>query len=452
MILRTSRTKLMTSLGLSAALVATILFAATTVRSSADPGKGDRGSASSYLAPGSVGSPRFAIDPQWPLELPNNWIIGQVGGLSVDKSDNIWVYQRPGTDTTDELDAAQTPQVAGCCLPAPPVMEFNSKGVLLTAWGPIRGAPCPTAAGPCNSGPTTGYSWFANGGEHGIFATDDGFVWLAGNGGGDSQALKFTRNGTFVLQIGSEGQACPNNLATTYICHSSQFYVDTPNNEVYISDGYSNNRVAVFNATTAAFKRAWGAFGVTATTGFASTGYGVIPPLAASYAPVPPYTAGNPSSYFRNPVHCVTRDPNTGYIWVCDRVNDRAQVFTTAGKYVGQCYFATSTLGPGSVWDMKFWPKRGGKNEVILSTDGTNQIVREFLPKPDPSSGTTTGSQYCRVTGQFGHSGRNAGFFHWVHVADVDSNGNYYEGEVDTGKRIQKFVPIGGNPGDNDHR
>jgi hypothetical protein len=28
-----------------------------------------------------------------------------------------------------------------------------------------------------------------------------------------------------------------------------------------------------------------------------------------------------------------------------------------------------------------------------------------------------------------------------VHVADIDAQGNYYEGEVDTGKRVQKFIP-----------
>ena len=426
----------MTSLGLSATLVAAILFAATTVRGSADPGKGG-GSASSYLAPGSVGSPRFAVDPQWPLELPNNWVIGQVGGLSVDKSDNIWVLQRPSTDTVDELYAAQTPQVAGCCFPAPPVLEFNAKGQLLQAWGPIEGAPCPS----CNSTPPSSYQYVKT--EHGLFATDDGYVWLTGNGTPDTQALKFKRDGTFVLQIGHAGQAC-NNLDHVNICKSAMFYVDTPKNEVYLSDGYGNNRVVVFNATTGAFIRAWGAFGATASGG----PYG---PLLATYT-TPAYTPGNPTTWFRNPVHCITRDPNTGYIWVCDRTNDRLQVFTPAGTYVGQCYVATSTLGAGSVWDLKFWPKKGGKNEVILSTDGTNQIVREFLPKPDPGIGTTSGAQYCPMTGQFGHAGRNAGFFHWVHVADIDSNGNYYEGEVDTGKRVQKFVPIGGNPGDNDHR
>jgi len=189
--------------------------------------------------------------------------------------------------------------------------------------------------------------------------------------------------------------------------------------------------------------------------------------LLATYAPIPSYCGGspdsacpghpNPSSYFRNPVHCINRDPNTGYIWACDRSNNRIQVFTpgkgtvgTSGyvqaTYVGQCYFAQATIGnSGSIWDIKFWPKKGGKDEVAFAIDGSNEFVREFLPKPDPSSGTSSNqSKYCPLTGQFGHAGRNAGFFHWGHVGDFDSQGNYYTGEVDTGKRVQKFVPLGG--------
>jgi hypothetical protein len=42
--------------------------------------------------------------------------------------------------------------------------------------------------------------------------------------------------------------------------------------------------------------------------------------------------------------------------------------------------------------------------------------------------------------GSFGHSGRNAGQFHWVHQIGIDSKGNLYTGEVDTGKRVQKFI------------
>jgi|HubBroStandDraft_1064217.scaffolds.fasta_scaffold09040_5 NHL repeat len=422
--LRVLRTRLLTGLGLCATLVLAIAFLASTVRSSAAP--------LVYPAPGSVGSPSFGIAPQWPAELPNNWIIGQVGGLSVDKWNDIWVYQRPESDTVDELWAAQSPQAADCCIPAPPVLEFNGQGQLINAWGPVEGADCPS----CNSPQPTNYNYVKT--EHGIFADDNGFVWITGNGSGDRQILKFTRNGQFLMQIGTPGTTC-SNLDQLDVCKASQFYVDVPNNELYVSDGYGNHRVVVFNATTGVFKRAWGAFGVTATSGAVTTGWGAIPPLAATY-PATTYTAGNPSYYFNNPVHCVTKDPVTGYVWVCDRVNDRLQVFTPAGKYLGQCYFAQSTLNPGSVWDLKFWPR--GTDQILLMADGTNQVVREFLPQFSATSGTTTPANACPMVGQFGHNGRNAGFFHWVHVADVDSFGNYYEGEVDTGKRVQKFVPL----------
>jgi len=393
------------------------------------------------MAPGSAGFPRFAIEPRWPHELPNNWIIGQVGGLSVDKWDHIWVYQRPESDTADELWAAQSPQVAGCCIPAPPVLEFNREGDLVNAWGPVQnitfGAPGTTVPGRNPNDPKpTSYNYVQV--EHGIFADDQGFVWITGNGAMDRQILKFTRDGQFVMQIGTPGATC-SNLDQVNICKGAQFYVDTPANEVYVADGYGNHRVVVFNARTGAFKRAWGAFGVTATTGAVTTGFGTLPPLQATY-PATTYTPGHPSPYFNNPVHCITKDPVTGYIWVCDRVNDRLQVFKSTGAYVGQCYFAQATLGPGSVWDLKFWPR--GTNKVLMMTDGTNQVVREFLPQPSATSGLTTPITACPLIGQFGHNGRNAGFFHWVHVADIDSRGNYYEGEVDTGKRVQKFIPI----------
>jgi hypothetical protein len=45
------------------------------------------------------------------------------------------------------------------------------------------------------------------------------------------------------------------------------------------------------------------------------------------------------------------------------------------------------------------------------------------------------------VVGTVGGPGRNAGEFHWVHAGKFDSRGNFYTGEVDTGKRLQKWVP-----------
>src|SRR2546427_13276780 len=89
-------------------------------------------------------APKFKVDAAWPKELPKNWIMGQVGGMAVDRHDHIWVLQRPGTDKVEELGAAQTPPRSMCCLAAPPVLEFDTQGNLLHSWGgPGEGLDCP---------------------------------------------------------------------------------------------------------------------------------------------------------------------------------------------------------------------------------------------------------------------------------------------------------------------
>src|SRR6185312_12397141 len=135
-------------------------------------------------APSHAGDiPTFAVDASWPKPLPNNWIMGQVGGISTDAQGHIWVFQRPRSLTDDEKAASLNPPRTKCCVPAPPVLEFDTEGNLLRSWG----------------GPGEGYQWFGN--EHGIEVDDRGFVWLTGNAAEDSQILKFTQDGKFVLQI-----------------------------------------------------------------------------------------------------------------------------------------------------------------------------------------------------------------------------------------------------------
>ena len=47
-----------------------------------------------------------------------------------------------------------------------------------------------------------------------------------------------------------------------------------------------------------------------------------------------------------------------------------------------------------------------------------------------------------KTLGHFGKNGRYAGEFHWINAIAIDSNGNIYTGEVETGSRIQKFLPV----------
>jgi hypothetical protein len=182
---------------------------------------------------------------------------------------------------------------------------------------------------------------------------------------------------------------------------------------VYVADGYMNKRVIVFDSGTGAFKRLWGAYG--------------NPPNDAdpgAYDPAAPR-----DQQFRNPVHCVhiSRD---GLVYVCDRVNDRIQVFTKQGKFVKEFTLRPETLGMGSPWQFAF--STDEHQEFLLVADGENNVI--WTIRRDDGV----------VQGQTGHNGRNAGQFHWLHQLVSDSRGDIYTGEVDTGKRLQKFVLANG--------
>jgi DNA-binding beta-propeller fold protein YncE len=333
--------------------------------------------------------PRFAVDAAWPKPLPNDWILGEIGGLAVDSRDHIWVYQRPRSLTDDERGAALEPPVSKCCRPAPPVLEFDADGNLLQAWG----------------GPGSGYEWPER--EHGIFVDAQGNVWIAGNGKTDAHVLKFTRDGRFLQQFGQAGKTSGSNSPTD-LNRPALAIVDPSGAELYIADGYGNRRVLVLDARTGAYKRHWGA-------------YGNRPDDAdpGKYDPAAPL-----AQQFRTPVHCV-RIAHDGLVYVCDRVNNRLQVFRTDGGFVTEYVLEPATRLAGSVWDVAL--SEDAAQKYLYVADGTNNEIEVLL--------RATGKR----VGAFGRAGRQAGQFHWVHAIGIDSQGNLYTGEVDTGKRVQKF-------------
>jgi DNA-binding beta-propeller fold protein YncE len=340
--------------------------------------------------PGGRVAPRFVVDPFWPKPLPNNWLLGQVAGIAVDAEDHIWIIQRPASLTEDEAGAAQDPPRSDCCVPAPPVIEFDSEGNVLQAWG----------------GPDAGYDWPEN--EHGIFVDYKGNVWIAGNGENDHQVLKFSQDGEFLLQIGQAGMTGGSN-DTELLGNPADTEVDPETNEVYVADGYLNKRVIVFDADTGEYKRHWGAYGE--------------PPSDDPNAPE--------GSQFGNPVHCV-RITEDGLVYVCDRANNRVQVFEKDGSFVKEFKIEPDTLGNGSTWDVDVSSDR--RQRFLYNADGENNYVW-ILKRANDEILTT-----------FGRNGRYAGQFHWVHNLVVDSRGNIYTAEVDTGKRVQKFSFRGFRP------
>ena len=340
-----------------------------------------------------ITAPRFEVDPMWPKPLPNGWYIGQTIGVWVDNLDHVWIIHR--NDSLDAVEGAadQNPPTGACCKKAPPIIEFDAAGNVVHAFG----------------GPGQGYDWPDS--NHGIYADTKGFVWIGGNGGTDGLILKFTRDGKFVKQFGKKGVKADSN-ATDHFFQVAKLFVDEKNNEVYVADGYGNKRVVVMDSETGQFKRYWGAYGNKPD----DTDLG-------RYRPDAPL-----AQQFRNPVHCADLSVDN-LVYVCDRVNDRMQVFTKDGKFVKEQQYQKDSLGDGSVWDVAF--SKDPQQKYIYMSDGRNSKIRII------------DRQSLQEIYNFGEGGHYPGQFYSIHSIAIDSKGNLYTTETYQGRRVQKFVAKG---------
>ena len=380
----------------------------------------------------AVTAPRFEVDPMWPKPLPNHWLLGNVIGVAVDSNDHIWIVHRQASLEAMENYAVANPPgpkrqagivEAECCGPAPPVLEFDEAGNLIGNWG----------------GPGEGYDWPET--NHGIFVDFKGNVWIGGNGRprpgeaaagrgpargaapaapaatgyyNDNMVLKFTQTGKFLMQIGKPGQSQGSNDVDN-LKGAAKLFVDPKTNELYVADGYGNHRVIVFDAETGKYKRHWGAYGKKPDD----------TPLGR-YNPSDP-----PAQQFRNPVHCAELS-NDGLLYVCDRPNDRIQVFKPDGTYVKEVFVAKNTLGDGSVWDIAF--SKDPQQKYIFLADGSNEKIYIIL------------RESMEILTSFGDGGRQPGQFYAVHSIATDSKGNIFTTETYRGQRIQKFLYKGVAP------
>ena len=340
--------------------------------------------------------PRYEVDPTFPKPLPNGWNQGMTIGVSLDAQDHVWVIHRP--DSLSASENAAGLNTGTCCSKAPPIMEFDQQGNLLRHWG----------------GPGQGYDWQNN--NHGLMIDPKGNVWLGGNGAGnaaantktDGQILKFTQDGKFLATFGRKADTDSND--TTHFNGVATFSFDPAANEAYVADGYFNRRVAVVDIDSGKIKRYWGAYGNKPDD--TDTG---------RYNPEAPLL-----QQFRNPVHCAAYSAAVKMVYVCDRVNDRIQVFTAEGKFVKEKLIMPKTLGTGSVWEIVF--SRDPQQKYMFLTDGANMKVwiidRESL----------------EILSSFGTGGRQPGQFYAVHSIALDSKSNIYTTETFEGRRLQRFV------------
>ena len=400
-------------LGSALATAALVVACAGGAQESGGGGGGDEMASSMLSQNPDDGVPTFEVDPLFPKNLPNHWLMGPTIGVDVDSRDHIWVVHRNTPDNfvlNTEIGMTADPPVAQCCQPGPPVLEFDPEGNLVQGWG-----------GP---GTETGdYVWPAS--NHGITIDAMDNVWIGGNGGPDAHVLKMDRQGNFLMQVGTSGarmtgpvsertgQPSPqrDSLSMDSFGRVAKIAVDNEANEAYFSDGYFNRRMAVVDMTTGEMKRFWGA-------------YGNEPDDDVDLGR---YVRGDESTYsqFRGPVHC-GEIANDGLVYVCDRGGDRVQVFQKDGTYVSEHFYAPDTLSQGSTWDIDF--SHDPEQKWIYLADGQNMkvyiIERETM----------------EVVTAFGDGGRQPGMFFAVHSIAVDSMGNIFTTETYEGSRLQKFT------------
>jgi DNA-binding beta-propeller fold protein YncE len=348
------------------------------------------GDVAAQPAPGDV--PRFVVDPYWPKPLPNRWVTGEVGGICVDRQDRIIALNR--------LNLTPLQKRMGK-IPAPPVIVYNASGDIVSTWGNPDVLPKNL---------------------HNCFVDHQNNIWIGGTGGGAVQ--KWSLDGKqMLLQIGDRdkcdgecGEKGSGNKSSTLLNQPSDIFVDPSNDEVYIADGYGNHRIAVFDAK-GKFLRQWGSPG---------TGPGQFAPVGA----------GHP--------HCVLIGQD-GLVYVCDRGNDRIQVFDKKGGFklsipvkLGTGFSQGADGSPprnqvASANDMDFF---GPNQQYLLVTDPGNEQLW-ILDRASAKGGVPP------VVAGFGSQGENAGNFMVLHGLAVDSKGTLYTAEVIDGRRVQKFVPAG---------
>jgi hypothetical protein len=190
--------------------------------------------------------------------------------------------------------------------------------------------------------------------------------------------------------------------------------IDEPANEIYVADNYLGGRVMVFALDTLAFKRGWGAYGhklSEITTDDKDRAYTPSGPMPKE---------------FRG--HLTLNFSNDGLVYAADRNANRIHVTDKQGNFKKEFKLAEYTGVGGSTGGVAFSPDK--PQRFLFISDLTNNHIW-FLNRDDG-----------KIIGTLGSMGDNGGQFFGLHMIAVDSRGNIYTGEVFTGQRVQRFVPV----------
>ncbi len=428
--------------------------------------------------------PTFAVDPSWPKPLPapvgsdgvaHRWVTGEIAGSCTDKYDDVYTFNRGwevgatvnGVLQGNELGAIDGQDATASAIPSPPVVAYNGDGDTVAGWGNPSLFPVSAVDG--------GYAAYMPQGAHGCFVDYQGNIWLGGNGDGIVQeynphaANAEGAAATYVMQIGTKGvcdgpqttsnpfsscgEAASYNSSHTLLNEPADITVD-PNvgpvshtrGDIYIADGYGNHRVVVFNAA-GQYVGQWGTA------------------CATDSENCPPGTFGATGG---GHPHCVVLG-NDGLVYVCDRPNDRIQVFKKTCAVPSTTSTPQPVCPPVRIIDINGFNTATAANKAAILLAGTRACDMDFWPNIDYLASKSPTSQKDIVDVDLGNDntwlmdkasglvlgalgtcgiapcpGHSAGEFAFGHTTTVDSKGDVYVAETITGRRIQKFVQMNG--------
>ena len=273
----------------------------------------------SYPHEGSLMKYRVAIRfGQEPSTMPDGWNFGRVSSVATDSNNQVFVFHRGET--------------------ADPIIVFDAEGNYLRSFG--RGL-------------------FGN--EHGLRIDRHDNVWVTDNG--DHQVMKFSNDGELLMTLGVKGQ--PGTTDDTFDRPADIAF--GPNDELYVADGYGNNRVVKYDAD-GQFVRAWG-------------------------------TPGTAPGEF-DLVHSVAVD-STGRVYVSDRENNRIQIFDGDGEFLHMWTHLGATQNIFITPDDQVW--------VITHRDNIENITYDTLAGRIMRVDMETGE----ILGAMESPG------HWIDVSDT---------------------------------
>lgn len=321
---------------------------------------------------------KFEADLNWPKPLPDNWVLGGLGGLCVDAQDHVLILNRqdilPG-----ELNAGKL---------APSIIEFDPAGNVVNSWGD------PKLLDPR---------------LHSCHFDKDGNVWIASAPSGMIQ--KYTHDGKrLLLQVGTKGvldssdgtpKGKPLNSPAAKFFMPSSINVDPTNGDIYVSDGEgagSNRRVAVLDKD-GKFLRQW-----------------VIDDMQT--------------------VHCLNLGRD-GMVYVCNRLGSQLRVYDKMGSLKRTIALPWTPVTPPK--DGRVKESGGAVVAIDFSPDPQQRYI--YIINQNNSTVDIVERESGKKVGSFGRAGSFPGEFQQAHGIAVDSKGNIYVDE-NRGRRVHKFRPI----------